>query len=211
MMISKQSRIERLLEQRGQLIDKELSLLSIKVEPPELAEVVRYALALRGKKVRASLLTLSCEAVGGSITRALIPAVVIEMIHNTSLIMDDVIDASDMRRGRRTINSRWGNNMALIACDAMLALAIREAVRADVRLTSSLIESASGSLLRLAEGEALELVRRDCSLDDYFRIAECKTASLFRTAAEAGALTGGGSKEEIAALRRYGNCLCIVF
>lgn len=181
------------------------------MEPPELAEVVRYALALRGKKVRASLLTLACEAVGGSITRALIPAVVVEMIHNTSLIMDDVIDTSDMRRGRRTINSRWGNNMALIACDAMLALAIREAVRADIKLTSSLIESASGSLLQLAEGEALELVRRDCSLADYFRIAECKTASLFRTAAEAGALAGGGSQEEIAALRRYGNCLGTAF
>ena len=136
MMSSKQSRIERLLEQRGLLVDNELSLLSVRVEPPELAEVVRYALALRGKKVRASLLTLSCEAVGGSLSRALIPAVVVEMVHNTSLILDDVIDASDLRRGRKTINARWGNNMALIACDAMLALAIREAVRADIKLTS---------------------------------------------------------------------------
>ncbi len=211
MMSSKQSRIERLLEQRGLLVDNELSLLSVRVEPPELAEVVRYALALRGKKVRASLLTLSCEAVGGSLSRALIPAVVVEMVHNTSLILDDVIDASDLRRGRKTINARWGNNMALIACDAMLALAIREAVRTDIKLTSAIIESASGSLLKLAEGEALELVRRDCSLGDYFHIAECKTASLFRTAAEAGALAGGGSEEEMAALRNYGLCLGIAF
>jgi geranylgeranyl pyrophosphate synthase len=141
----------------------------------------------------------------------MIPAVVVEMIHNTSLILDDVIDASDMRRGRKTINSRWGNNMALIACDAMLALAIREAVKTDLRLTSSIIESASGSLLQLAEGEALELVRKDCSVADYFRIAECKTASLFRTAAEAGAMAGGGGDAEIAALRRYGNSLGIAF
>jgi geranylgeranyl diphosphate synthase type I len=211
MMSSKQSRIERFLEQRGELIDMELSLLSVRIEPPELAEIVRYALAQRGKKVRASLLTLSCEAVGGSTARALIPAVVVEMIHNTSLILDDVIDASDMRRGRKTINSRWGNNMALIACDAMLALAIREAVKTDMRLTSSIIESASGSLLQLAEGEALELVRKDCSVADYFRIAECKTASLFRTAAEAGAMAGGGSDAEIAALRRYGHCLGTAF
>jgi geranylgeranyl diphosphate synthase, type I len=211
MMSGKQSRIERLLEQRGQLVDKELSLLSVKVEPPELAEVVRYALALRGKRVRASLLTLACESVGGSFSRALIPAVVVEMVHNTSLILDDVIDASDLRRGRKTINARWGNNMALIACDAMLALAIREAVKADVKLTSSLIESASGSLLKLAEGETLELVRRDCSLADYFRIADCKTASLFRTAAESGVLAGGGSEEELDALRNYGVCLGIAF
>jgi geranylgeranyl diphosphate synthase type I len=211
MMSSKQSRIEQFLEQRGWLIDKELSLLSVMIEPPELAEVVRYALAQRGKKVRASLLTLSCEAVGGSTAQALIPAVVVEMVHNTSLILDDVIDASDMRRGRKTINSRWGNNMALIACDAMIALAIREAVKTDLRLTSSIIGSASGSMLRLAEGEALELVRRDCSVADYFRIAECKTASLFRTAAEAGAVAGRGSEEEIAALCSYGNCLGVAF
>jgi geranylgeranyl diphosphate synthase, type I len=211
MMSSKQSRIERFLEQRGRLIDNELSLLSVMIEPPELAEVVRYALAQRGKKVRASLLTLSCEAVGGSTARALIPAVVVEMVHNTSLILDDVIDASDMRRGRKTINSRWGNNMALIACDAMLALAIREAVKTDVQLTSSIIKTASDSLLQLAEGEALELVRQDCSVTDYFHIAECKTASLFRAAAEAGALAGGGSEEEIAALRRYGNSLGTAF
>lgn len=192
-------------------MDKELSLLSVKVEPPELAEVVRYALELRGKKVRASLLMLACEAVGGTVSRALVPAVVVEMVHGTSLILDDVIDASDLRRGRKTINSRWGNNMALIACDALLALAIREAVRADVRMTSAIIESASNSLLQLAEGEALELVRPDCSVSDYFRIAQCKTASLFRASAEAGALTGGGTDEEIAALRQYGDCLGIAF
>lgn len=211
MMRIRQSRIERLLEQRGRLIENELSLLSVRVEPPELAEVVRYALAQRGKKIRASLLMLACEAVGGSVAQALIPAVVVEMVHNTSLILDDVIDASDMRRGRKTINSRWGSNMALIACDAMLALAIREAAKTDVRLTSSIIDSASRSLLQLAEGEALELVRQDCSIADYFHIAECKTASLFRAAAEAGALSGGGSDVETASLRRYGNSLGIAF
>ena len=144
-----------MLEQRGMLVDKELSLLSVKVEPPELSEVVRYALELRGKKIRACLVTLACEAVGGSVLPALVPAVVVEMVHNTSLILDDVIDRSDLRRGRKTINSRWGNDMALIACDALLALAIRQIARTDVRLTTAIIESASGSLLQLAEGEAL--------------------------------------------------------
>jgi geranylgeranyl diphosphate synthase type I len=211
MMSSKPSRIERLLEQRGKIVDKELSLISVKVEPPELAEIIHYALEQRGKKIRASLLTLACEAVGGSLSRALIPAVVVEMIHNTSLILDDVIDASDLRRGRQTINSGWGNNMALIACDAMLALALREAAKADIKLTSAIIDSASSSLLKLAEGEALELVQRYYSASDYFHIAECKTASLFQAAAEAGGLIGGGSDEEVAALRRYGNSLGIAF
>ncbi len=157
------------------------------------------------------MLTIACEAVGGSLTRALVPALMVEMVHNTSLILDDVIDASDMRRGRKTINSRWGNNMALLACDAMLALAIRQAAKTDLKLTSSIIECASDSLLNLAEGEAMELVRKDFTTADYFTIADNKTAALFRASAEVGALVGGGSGEEVAALREYGRNIGMAF
>ncbi|OPY25863.1 MAG: Short chain isoprenyl diphosphate synthase [Methanocella sp. PtaU1.Bin125] len=203
--------IEKLFESRGALIEKEISLLSVKIEPPELAEIVRYALSQHGKKVRASLLTIACEAVGGSVTKALIPAVMVEMIHNTSLILDDVIDASEMRRGRKTINSRWGNDMALLACDAMIALAIRQAMKADMEMSVAIIECASDSLLNLAEGEAMELIHKDFTTADYYRIADNKTASLFRASAEVGALVGGGSKKEIAALRDYGRNIGIAF
>jgi geranylgeranyl pyrophosphate synthase len=63
--------IEKLLESRGALIEREISLLSVRIDPPELAEVVRYALSQHGKKVRASLLTIASEAVGGSLAKAL--------------------------------------------------------------------------------------------------------------------------------------------
>jgi geranylgeranyl diphosphate synthase type I len=210
-MSSPSVKIEQLLESRASMIDRELNLLSYAIEPPELAEIIRYALAQRGKKIRASMLTLTCEAVGGNLAKALVPAVVVEMIHNTSLILDDVIDASDTRRGRKTINSMWGNNMALIACDAMLALAIRQASRSDAQMTSSIIECASTSLLCLAEGEAMELVKKDYTTKDYFRIAERKTASLFRASAEVGALVGGGSPREVEALGHYGNSVGVAF
>ncbi|MGA9138843.1 MAG: polyprenyl synthetase family protein [Methanocella sp.] len=210
-MTTTSGEIEKLLESRGALIERELSLLSVRIEPPELAEVVRYALSQRGKKVRASMLTIACEAVDGSLTRALIPALMVEMVHNTSLILDDVIDASDMRRGRKTINSRWGNNMALLACDAMLALAIRQAAKTDVKLSTAIITCASDSLLNLAEGEAMELIRKDFTSADYFRIADNKTAALFRASAEVGALVGGGSDAEVAALREYGRNIGMAF
>lgn len=203
--------IEKLLESRAALIDKEMELLSIVIEPRELAEVVKYALCQKGKKVRASLLTISCEAVGGNITQAMVPAAVIEMIHNTSLVMDDVIDAAETRRGRSTINHRWGNNMALIACDALLALTIKQASKSDAKLTNAIIECAANSMLSLAEGEALELVGKDYTLKDYYKIAERKTASLFSASAEIGALVGGGTDKEIKALRQYGTSIGIAF
>lgn len=203
--------VERVLESRAALIDKELDLLSYVIEPRELADVVKYALSQRGKRIRAALLTLSCEAVGGNVAQSLVPAVVIEMIHNTSLILDDVIDASQTRRGKSTINARWGNNMALIACDAMLALSIKQAARTDMNITRAIIECAAGSLMSLAQGEAMELVTHEYSVDDYYRIARHKTASLFSASAEVGAMVGGGSKKEIAALAKYGECIGIAF
>jgi geranylgeranyl diphosphate synthase type I len=210
-MTTSSGEIEKLLESRAALVDREMSLISYALEPPELAEVVRYAMEQRGKKVRATLLTLACEAVGGSLAKAMIPAVVVEMIHNTSLILDDVIDASETRRGKKTVNSRWGNNMALVACDALLALAIRQASKSDAVMMASIIECASTSLLSLAEGEAMELVKKKYTPADYFKIAERKTASLFRASGEVGALVGGGTPAEVAALRQYGNCVGVAF
>ncbi|CAJ36439.2 polyprenyl synthetase family protein [Methanocella arvoryzae] len=203
--------IEKVLESRATLIDKEMGLLSFVIEPPELAEVVRYALCQKGKKIRASLLTIACEAVGGNIAQAMVPAAVVEMIHNTSLVLDDVIDNAETRRGRSTINHRWGNNMALIACDALLALTIRQASKSSVNMTNAIIECAANSMLSLAEGEALELVGKDYTLKDYYKIAERKTASLFSASAEIGALVGGGTSKEVKSLREYGTSIGIAF
>jgi len=203
--------IEEVMEHRAGLIDKELSLIPYAINPPELAEVVRYALSQKGKRIRATVLTLSCESVGGSLQKALVPALAVEMVHNTSLILDDIIDVAETRRGKATINSKWGNNMALIACDVLLALAIREASRTDMKMTKAVIECASNSLLSLAEGEAMELVKRDYTIDDYYQIADRKTASLFSASAEAGALVGGGDEKQVDALKQYGRSLGTAF
>lgn len=203
--------IERVLESRAALIDKELGLLSYIIEPPELAEVVTYALSQKGKKMRATMLTLACEAVGGNLSQAVVPAVVVEMVHNTSLVLDDIIDSAETRRSKPTINHKWGNQMALIACDALLALAIKQASKSNANVTSAIIECTATSMMSLAEGEAMELVQKSFGIDDYYRIAERKTASLFMASAEVGGLVGGGSKKEIEALRQYGKCLGIAF
>ena len=203
--------IEEAIEYRARLIDKEISLIPYAIDPPELAEVVMYALSQKGKRIRATVLMLSCESVGGSLQKSILPAIAVEMIHNTSLILDDIIDVSETRRGKATINSKWGNNMALIACDVMLAIAIREASKTDIKLTKAVIECASNSMLSLAEGEAMELVTRDYTIDDYYKIADRKTASLFSASAEAGGLVGGGDDIQVNALKQYGRSLGAAF
>ena len=203
--------IEAVLEKRAAMIDSRLSMLAYAIEPASLSEVVKYALSQRGKRIRSTILTLSCEAVGGDMDKAITPAMAVEMLHNTSLVLDDIIDKSDIRRGKATINSRWGNEMALIACDVMLSLAIREITRSDLGLTKQMIECVADSMLRLAEGEALELEKKHFTINDYYKIAEKKTASLFSASAESGALVASADAKSVDALQRYGRHLGLAF
>jgi geranylgeranyl diphosphate synthase, type I len=172
---------------------------------------VRYALGEGGKRVRPALLTLSCEAVGGDIDRAIVPAMVVEMIHGTSLILDDMIDGSVVRRGKKTVNARWGDDMALIACDAIVSLAIRELTDTEGGLTRIMLKSVADTMLRMAEGEALELEVPAHTVENYYRIAEKKTASLFSLSAECGGLAGGGDYGQVEALKQYGRHLGLGF
>ncbi|HTX43898.1 MAG TPA: polyprenyl synthetase family protein [Methanocella sp.] len=210
-MASSLKDIEAVLETRAALIDGRLSMLSYAIEPSSLSEVVRYALAQKGKRIRSTVLTLACEAVGGDMDRAITPALAVEMLHNTSLVLDDIIDGSEIRRGKATLNNRWGNEMALIACDVMLSLAIREITRSELGLTKPMIECVSDSMLRLAEGEAMELEKHNFTVNDYYRIADKKTASLFSASAESGALVGNGDHRQIEALKSYGRHLGMAF
>jgi geranylgeranyl diphosphate synthase type I len=203
--------IETVLESRAAIMDSKLSMLAYAIEPQSLSDVVRYALSQKGKRIRATILTLACEAVGGDMDRAIAPALAVEMLHNTSLVLDDIIDRSELRRGKATINNRWGNEMALIACDVMLSLAIREITRTDLGLTRPMIECVADSMLSLAEGEALELEKRQFTVNDYYKIADKKTASLFRASAESGALVGNANSKQVEAFRKYGGDLGLAF
>jgi geranylgeranyl diphosphate synthase, type I len=203
--------IEAVLEKRADMIDGRLSMLAYAIEPSALSDVVRYALSQKGKRIRATILTLSCEAVGGDLGRAIAPAMAVEMLHNTSLILDDIIDRSDIRRGKATINNRWGNEMALIACDVMLSLAMREITSSDLGLTKQMVECVADSMLRLGEGEALELEKKDFGVDDYYKIADKKTASLFSASAESGALVGNADVKYVKALEQYGRHIGMAF
>ena len=210
-MENSSSDLEQVLEYRAALIDNRLISLVYVIEPSTLADIIQYALGQRGKRIRSTLLTLSCEAVGGDIDRAIIPALVIEMIHGTSLILDDLIDNSGTRRGNKTVNARWGDNLALIACDAMMSLAIRELTGTEMGLTRAMLKPVADTMLRMAEGEAMELEMRVRSVEEYGRIAEKKTASLFSLAAECGALAGNGDEQQREALRQYGRHLGLAF
>ncbi|MCZ7402407.1 MAG: polyprenyl synthetase family protein [Candidatus Methanoperedens sp.] len=198
--------IEQLLEQRARLVDSEMPNLLSDIKPPELAAAVTYAILSKGKRIRPALVTLASEAVGGTAEKACFAAASIELIHSSSLVLDDVIDKSEKRRGKSTVHALWGNDMALLTVQILAALSLRIAAR-DPRL----IHAIADSLFYMGEGEAMELVDFAKDKKSYLDLAFRKTGSLFSSAAEVGALVGGGDKTQINDLKEFGNHIGIAF
>ena len=198
--------IEQLLAERAELVDSELPVLLVDIKPPELAAAVAYAISSKGKRIRPALVTLASEAVGGTAREACFAAASIELIHSSSLVLDDVIDKSDKRRGKSTVHTLWGNDMALLTVQILAALSLKIAAR-DPRL----IHAIADSLFYMGEGEAMELVDFAKDKKTYLELAFRKTGSLFSSAAEVGAMVGGGSEEQIKNLTEFGNHIGLAF
>jgi len=171
----------------------------------------------RGKMLRASLVFLSCAAVGGDPERALMAAEAIELIHGGSLVHDDLIDEADERRGLPALHRRVGESAALVLGDYLLIRAFDALGEARGLHPADRVLEALRTLSHLAQEccrgqlEELDLSDQPVSEEGYLSIIRGKTAAPFMAASVLGALLGGGTDEEIARLRQYGLSLGIAF
>jgi geranylgeranyl diphosphate synthase type I len=177
------------------------------------------AVAPAGKMLRPALCLLSCEAVGGQRRLALPAAAAIELIHNFTLIHDDIEDASRSRHGRDTVWRVWGEAQAINAGDGMFALAhlallrlLEEGVAAPQVLEAAhLLDEAT---LALCEGQHLDVEfeeRLDVTCDDYLAMVSGKTAALMGAATAIGALLSGATEAAVAAFKQFGRGLGVAF
>lgn len=181
--------------------------------------ICRYALVPPGKLIRPMLLLDSALAVGGDLSWALPAAVGAECGHVASLIHDDIIDGDDLRRGRPSVQHRYGIGDAIVAGDALIfdlfaALAECHAAGASGERVVATLEAVARAGLDLCRGQSLEaeLTRNpEFDVTAYLTVARLKTASFFRGACESGALLGGGSEAEVQALSSYGDLLGTAF
>ena len=192
------------------MIDRRIASMSQRGTPKDLNDACRYVLAGGGKRVRSIVLLLSCEAVGGNVQQALDAGVALEIMHNFTLVHDDIMDHARSRRGRPTVHIRWDLNNALLAGDVLLGLAYAALLRTRSGELHAAVEMFTNGLLQVCEGQALDLEfekRADVSTRDYFRMIEKKTGRLFSLAGELGGLIGGGKPGQVIALREFGHHL----
>ncbi len=173
----------------------------------------------RGKRVRPLLTLLVCDSAGGSWRSGLPAAVAVELIHNFSLIHDDIEDASETRRGRPTLWRKWDLPQALNTGDALLILSrtagqglIEQSVPAGTVL--EVLQSLDAACLRLTIGQHLDLAfeqQSQVSEEAYLTMIGGKTSSLLATAAEVGARVAEAGAERVNAFRQFGHHLGMAF
>jgi octaprenyl-diphosphate synthase len=176
-----------------------------------VGEIGRYIREGGGKRVRPALLLLACRTCGYRGERAILLGSVVEFIHTATLLHDDIIDEATTRRGRRSVNSRWGNDVTVLLGDFLYTKSMSMALSQD---NLKILRLLSDVTLRMIEGEILE-IERDADLamaeTDHIDIIKRKTAHLFSACTRIGALLSDVSPEKEQALASYGLNLGICF
>ncbi|MFP4125291.1 MAG: polyprenyl synthetase family protein [Alphaproteobacteria bacterium] len=180
--------------------------------PVELIpQLARHLVGAGGKRVRPMLTLISGRMCGYAGERHVNLAACVEFIHTATLLHDDVVDASDLRRGKETANALWGNKAPVLVGDFLFSRAFQLMV-ADGSLDVLRILSNASALI--SEGEVMQLMTANDSTTDesaYFAMIEAKTAKLFEAAAEIGAVVAGRPAADARALASYGRDLGVAF
>lgn len=194
------------LERRRTRIEERLEAVLDGVEPAELREQVEHVSLSGGKRVRPTVTVLACEAASGDTEAAVDFGVGIELVHNASLVVDDIIDESGVRRGVPSAHAAFGHGPAIIASDGLLGEAFH-LFSADERA----MRIVSDAMVELGEGEATELVSQPSTEAEYLELARRKTGALFRAAAELGAVAAEADAETVEAFGDYAERVGIAF
>lgn len=163
-----------------------------------------YAIGSRGKRLRPLVALLSGAASGGITSGHLDLAVIVELIHIASLVHDDIMDDAERRRAQPTVNARWGNSLSVLLGDCLFAQALNLSTNFEKASISRVIARAARDV---CSGEIMQTQRRfdlHLAINDYLRIVEMKTGSLFAAAAELGAVLNGADQETVSALQSFG-------
>jgi octaprenyl-diphosphate synthase len=194
--------LERVDREFGRHVESQVELIPT---------IGKYIQTSGGKRIRPALLLMASRISGYQGDRAVLYAAVVEFIHTATLVHDDIIDDSELRRGRLAVHSRWGNDITVLLGDYLYIKSMAMALTHD---TLELVRVLCDVTLRMIEGELYQLTKNgdaDITEDEHFDIIRRKTAYLFGGCGQIGGMLGTITKEQEEALRDYGFNLGIAF
>ena len=183
-------------------VDAELEKIS-RFESKSLSQSVKYSLSKGGKRLRPLLLVEACNAFSGSKEDAIPASVAIEILHNFTLVHDDIMDGDLIRHGRETVHSKWDIGTGVLTGDALLAIALN-IIQSYNNL--EIIKLFNKSLIDVCDGQSLdkEFENLDISIDQYMHMIKLKTGCLLGVSAQIGSVIGGGNTNDSKLMYEYG-------
>lgn len=195
-------------------IENAINALCLPKKPAQLYNPIVYAMQSGGKRLRPTLLLNAVIAFGGDVSKAVNQAVGLELFHNFTLLHDDVMDKSSVRRGRATVHCKWDENTAILSGDAMLTLATQYICKCSAEKVLPVLELFNRTALEVYEGQSydMEFECRDyVSVDEYLEMIRLKTAVLLACALKIGAILADASKSDAESIYNYGINLGMAF
>lgn len=198
-------------------IDIESAIKNLKIPEGKLDSLyspIKYALSAGGKRIRPVLTLMAADAFGGDSSKAIIPSIGLETFHNFTLLHDDVMDKSEMRRGRLTVHKKYDENTAILSGDTMLTLATQYVSEVKEDLLRNVLDTFNSMAIKVYEGQQLDIdfeKQSQIILDDYIEMIQSKTGALLGTCAKIGALIGGASEKDADKMYDFGMMTGVAF
>ncbi len=205
-MISEKT-INQQLDKLKNIFEEKISNLFNDKLPTSIYEPAKYILKGSGKRIRPLLVLLSAKVVRGKYNDVYNAAIAVELLHNFTLVHDDIMDNSDLRRGKLTIHKKYDTNTAILVGDSLLAIAYEYLLKDLKKKSKDIIASFTKGLVEVCEGQGYDKefeIRNDVTLKEYLLMIKKKTAAMMEMACAVGSSIGGGSTNEIKALSNFG-------
>ncbi|MCX6167841.1 MAG: polyprenyl synthetase family protein [Ignavibacteriales bacterium] len=195
-------------------IEKRLSALILNKEPKSLYEPCSYILNGGGKRLRPFLVLISAKAVGGNFKNVYNAATAVEVLHNFTLVHDDIMDNSTKRRGHPTLHHKYDLSTAILAGDSLIALAYESLLKDSKHHTAEIVSTFTRGVIEVCEGQSLDKefeIRQSVTINEYEKMIYKKTAALVRMCCSVGAQLCNATKEQIKIVSEYGKNLGMAF
>jgi len=188
-----------------EIIENRIKIIIPHVEPTLLYKPFHYIMQEGGKRIRPVLSMVCCGAVGGNPIDAVDCGVAIEVLHNFTLVHDDIMDGSPLRRGRPTVHVKWNNDVAILTGDVMIGYAYKFLPYSKQHQRSDdILKIFTNELIEVCEGQVLDMefnTRRDVTMLEYINMIDKKTARLIEASCIIGAHIGFASEQELDSIK----------
>jgi geranylgeranyl diphosphate synthase type II len=212
--VNAENRFKLIYKRELKKVERILNKVLADRAPKNLYSPAYYIIESGGKRLRPLLVLLSAKAVGGRYSEAYYTGAAVELLHNFTLVHDDIMDNAEKRRGRPTLHVKYDNSTAILAGDGLLAVAYENLLKDCNGNTREIFADFTKGLVEVCEGQSLDKEyesKSSVTIKEYLKMIQKNTAAMLEMCCSVGARLGNGTPEEIKALSSFGRNIGIAF